>query len=143
MSKDNPASKPSVADGGKTPIDISDNKPLTTPTPSGTPLSGQGADQHSAPPVDNHGDKPVETANKPAESHADKPAETDAKDDDQSDDGKAKAKAKKDAKDDAYNTAFTQGRTAKANAISKDDAPYDAESNEYKAWLKGWKSMET
>ena len=35
--------------------------------------------------------------------------------------------------------AYLQGRTARQSAISKDEAPHDAGSDEYKAWLKGWK----
>lgn len=35
--------------------------------------------------------------------------------------------------------AYQQGRIARLNGISKEDAPHDSESDEYKAWLKGWK----
>ena len=34
--------------------------------------------------------------------------------------------------------AYMQGRNARANAIAKEDAPHDAETDEYKAWIKGW-----
>jgi len=34
---------------------------------------------------------------------------------------------------------FEQGRFARRNGISKDDAPYDTEDANHKAWLAGWK----
>lgn len=35
--------------------------------------------------------------------------------------------------------AYVQGRTAKQSGIAKDQAPHADDSDEYKAWLKGWK----
>lgn len=40
---------------------------------------------------------------------------------------------------ESYAWAYEQGRTARKAAISKDDSPHDSDTDEYKAWLKGWK----
>jgi hypothetical protein len=41
--------------------------------------------------------------------------------------------------DDAVlDDAYARGRMAQRQSISKEDAPFDSESDEYKAWVKGW-----
>lgn len=42
------------------------------------------------------------------------------------------------AHDDPLYWAFEQGRVAAQGSISKEDAPHDPSTDEYKAWLKGW-----
>lgn len=44
-------------------------------------------------------------------------------------------------KDAADRQLYEQGRTARLNGISKEDAPYDSEDKAHRHWLKGWESL--
>ena len=84
-------------------------------------------------------DKPAATNDDKA-TKAEKAAEkTTSRAPDQATEREVKSRKSAADGDSDLHWAYVQGRTARQSGIAKDQAPHGDDSEEYKAWLKGWK----